>query len=85
MNDAEIPDEVVTAAQLADAEWNRTRRRVDGRGWASVPADQVRRLIAAAVTAERERIADMADRNGAVCPGDDGTSCYFSALIRVQP
>jgi hypothetical protein len=52
----EISDEVVAAAQLADAEWNRTRKR-DGRSWGSVPPDQVRRLIAAAVVAERERIA----------------------------
>ncbi len=48
-------DEVVAAAQHTDAEWNRTRKR-DGRSWGSVPADQVRRLIAAAVVAERERI-----------------------------
>jgi hypothetical protein len=58
----EIPDEVVAAAQkvvaaaqLADAEWNRTRKR-DGRSWGSVPPDPVRCLIAAAVVAERERI-----------------------------
>ena len=35
-------------------------------------------LIAAA---ERERIREMAVRNGAVCAGDEGTSCYFAALI----
>ena len=55
----EISDEVVAAAQLADAEWNRTRKR-DGRSWGSVPPDQVRRLIAAAVVAERERIRSLA-------------------------
>lgn len=39
----------------------------------------------AGVKAERERIAQLADRNGAVCTGDEGTSCYFSALIREVP
>lgn len=64
----EIPDEVIAAAQevvaaalLADAEWNGTRKR-DGRSWGSVPADQVRRLIAAAVAAERERIVTLLKR-----------------------
>jgi histidine triad (HIT) family protein len=36
----------------------------------------------AGAAAERERIRELADRNGAVCTGDEGTSCYFSALIR---
>jgi len=42
-------------------------------------------LLAAAPlirAAERERIREMADRNGAVCTGDEGTSCYFADLIR---
>jgi hypothetical protein len=58
---SEISDEVVAAAQLADAEWNRTRKR-DGRSWGSVPPDQVRRLIAAAVVAERERVVTLLKR-----------------------
>ena len=49
----EIPDEIVAAAQRADYEWSRTRK-ADGRQWGSVPDDQVRRLIAGAVAAERE-------------------------------
>jgi hypothetical protein len=42
-------------------------------------------LLAAAPlirAAERDRIRQLADRNGAVCTGDEGTSCYFSELIR---
>lgn len=31
--------------------------------------------------AERERIRQLAVRNGAVCTGDEGTSCYFADLI----
>lgn len=38
-------------------------------------------IAEAAATAERERIRQLADRTGAVCPGDDGTSCFFSALL----
>ena len=50
----EIPDEIVAAAQRADYEWSRTRK-ADGRGWGSVPDNQVRRLIAGAVAAEQDR------------------------------
>jgi hypothetical protein len=39
-------------------------------------------VIAAAAAAERERIRRLAIRNGAVCAGDDGTSCYFADLLR---
>lgn len=43
-----------------------------------------RREIAAgneAAREERERIRQMAIRNQAVCTSDEGTSCYFSALL----
>jgi hypothetical protein len=36
---------------------------------------------AAIARAERERIRQLATRTQAVCRGDDGTSCYFAALI----
>jgi hypothetical protein len=78
---AEIPDEVVAAALQADHEEGVR----DGRSYHQVAEHQVRRLIAGAVTAERERIIRLADRNEAVCTGDEGTSCYFSALIREVP
>jgi hypothetical protein len=49
----------------------------------------VQRLISesvpGAVTAERERIRQMAIRNNAVCVGDEGTNCYFADLIREEP
>jgi hypothetical protein len=40
------------------------------------------RIGAAVAAAERERIRELADRNNAVCVGDEGTSCYFADLIR---
>jgi hypothetical protein len=46
------------------------------------PESCVATVIAAAAAAERERIRQLAIRNGAVCPGDDGTSCYFADLLR---
>jgi len=39
----------------------------------------------AVAIAERERIAAMAGRTGAVCVGDEGTSCYFADLLRSSP
>ena len=45
-------------------------------------AEAVAGAYAEGVKAERQRIRELADRNGAICPGDDGTSCYFSALIQ---
>lgn len=39
------------------------------------------RIAGAVAEAERERIRQMADRNGAVCTGDEGTSCYFADLL----
>ena len=67
MKPEEISAEVVAAAQQADAEWNRTRlARGDlGRNWQSVGDAQVRRLIAGAVTAERENIAELATTEAA--------------------
>lgn len=40
------------------------------------------RALHEARVAEGERIARLADRTGAVATSDEGTSCYFSALIR---
>lgn len=49
----------------------------------------VQRLISeavpGAVTAERERIRQLATRNNAVCAGDEGTNCYFADLIGEEP
>ena len=39
------------------------------------------RIGAAVAAAERERIREMAVRTGAVCTGDEGTSCCFAALL----
>ena len=80
----EISDEVVAAAQRADAEWNRTRKR-DGRSWGSVPPDQVRRLIAVAVVAERERIRKRAEVTRATFvadgPGGIPVEVPFASVI----
>lgn len=43
--------------------------------------DRLAQAIATAVKAERARIRELADRSGAVCTGDEGTSHYFSALL----
>jgi hypothetical protein len=47
--------------------------------------DGLARAIAAAVMAEQARIRELADRTGAVCTGDEGTSHYFSALLTEGP
>jgi hypothetical protein len=43
--------------------------------------NRLSQVIAAALMAERARIRELADRTGAVCTGDEGTSHYFSALL----
>jgi hypothetical protein len=48
---------------------------------ARVRAEAAERKLAEAVAAERERIRQLADRTEAVCTADEGTSCYFSALL----
>lgn len=77
-----VPEEWIDAALAADLEWMRSARAVV---FVSPARDQVRAMLEAAApliaAAERERIREMAVRNGAVCPGDDGTSCYFAALL----
>jgi hypothetical protein len=47
--------------------------------------DRLAKVIAAALMAERARIRELADRTGAVCTGDEGTSHYFSALLTEAP
>lgn len=74
MTPEEIPAYVVAAAQEAD----RKGRPGD---WTRVPDAQVRRLIAGAVMAERDRIADMADRHCATVPASRG-ALWFSTMIR---
>jgi hypothetical protein len=44
--------------------------------------EMYRRVAGAVAAAERARIRALADRTKAVCTdGDEGTQCYFSALI----
>lgn len=43
------------------------------------------RIAGAVAAAERERIRQMAVRVGAVCTGDEGTSCYFADLLGQPP
>ena len=76
------PDEITEAAAVM-------RNVIDGAqvviGLKDRLAGAAKRLELAgrdAAAAERERIRDLADRNGAVCTGEEGTNCYFSALIR---
>jgi hypothetical protein len=72
----------IDAALVADVIWMRQARAIV---FVSPSRDQVRAMVEAVAplvaAAERKRIREMADRTGAVCPGDDGTSCYFSALL----
>jgi hypothetical protein len=53
------------------------------------PRDELETALLAAAPLiradERDRIRQLADRNGAVCTGDEGTSCFFSELIREDP
>lgn len=78
-----VTDETVQAALAAAIAWQGNARQPL---WAAPATGQVRAMLEAAApliaAAEGERIAKMADRNGAVCVGDEGTGCYFSALIR---
>jgi hypothetical protein len=48
-------------------------------------ADSLGASVRAAKDAERKRIRELADRTGAVCAGDEGTSFYFSALLADKP
>jgi len=83
LTDAAIARAVLRSPALADA----NRKLLDDLMTEYQPkvtalaADALALLIKAAVTAERERIRQVAIRNHAVCTGDDGTSCYFAALI----
>lgn len=86
----QIPAEVVAAAQKADYEGKPG-------DWQRVPDDQVRRLIAGAVAAERERIAQMAEEHHAVTYKLNPQGVYhdpdnpvvikrpFADVIRSQP
>jgi hypothetical protein len=90
MKPDEIPDEVVTAAQQADHEEGVR----DGRSYHRVAEHQVRRLIAGAVAAERERLAGVLDHRAQELADDDDAgsvrrmfACVFgdaAALIREQ-
>jgi hypothetical protein len=51
------------------------------RGDLAALENRLSQAIAAALMAERARIRELADRSGAVCTGDEGTSHYFSALL----
>lgn len=46
---------------------------------------EIRHAIAAAVAAERERIAKLADEHEAVWDDSNGHTMYFAPLIREQP
>lgn len=71
----EIPAGVVAAALRADHEEGVR----DGRSYHQVAEHQVRRIIAGAVAAERERAALLLDRKRAVfCRPCDGEVCDYS-------
>lgn len=53
--------------------------------WLAAPFSEMAAAEKEAATAERERIRQLAIRNGAVCTGDEGTSCYFAELIKEAP
>ena len=81
--DEAVIEAAVDAALAADAEWMRRSRSVV---FTSPSRDQVRMMLEAAApliaVAEGELIAKLADKTGAICTSADGTSCFFSALIR---
>lgn len=78
-----IPPGAISAAQDFDYS-----ARSPLRNWTRVPDEQVERLLLGAMpliaAAQREADARLADEAGAVCTGDEGTSCWFSAVLRTQ-
>jgi len=72
----------IDEALVADVMWMRASHPIV---FVSPSRSQVRAMIEAVAplvaAAERKRIREMAVRNGAVCPGDDGTLCYFADLL----
>lgn len=71
-----IPDGFPTSAEHWYGRWLAAQEQLDEEG-----AQRIAGWPRAAA-AERERIAQLADRNEAVCTGDEGTSCYFADVIR---
>ena len=90
MTPGEVPGELVAAAQAADCDGKSGDRWTS---WTRVPDSQVRRLIAGAVTAEREHIAELATQHHARTSCEDctkmGAACglgpEFVDLIRQEP
>ena len=77
MADETIPGEALKAAREA-----RYGEPVDTYTWDLV-ADAVLTVAAPLIAAaEGERIAQLADRVQAISTSDEGTTCFFSALIR---
>lgn len=91
MPDKALPDGVYEAAEAAFEGWHGAIERATGE-WKALRdspfpgRDELEAALLAAAplirSAERERIRQLAERNGAVCTGDEGTQCYFADLIR---
>jgi hypothetical protein len=80
-------------AAYTEANGNDLRERLEAaeaakrqaKGELAALENRLAQAIAAALMAERARIRELADRSGAVCTGDEGTSHYFSALLTEGP
>ena len=83
MADETIPGAWVTAGIEAVIAHRKRKREVY---WDTPSSEDVRVILAGVApliaAAEGERIAQLEDRTEAACRADEGTSCYFSALIR---
>lgn len=66
---------------VLDSCYAETVRREQAEAHLAALTETLGAAVTAAVSAERERIRKLADRNGAVCTGDEGTSCYFADLL----
>jgi hypothetical protein len=93
-------DDYAARLRAADQSWTRIaverdnlRERLEAaeaakraaKGELAALENRLAQAIAAALMAERARIRELADRSGAVCTGDEGTSHYFSALLTEGP
>jgi len=89
--DESLPDGAYEAADAAFEGWRGAVEHATGewkalRGSPFPGCDELEAALLAAAplirAAERDRIRKLAERNGAVCTGDEGTQCYFADLIR---
>jgi hypothetical protein len=88
--DESLPDGAYEAADAAFEHWMMSEECAGPEGTQRIPGrDELEAALLAAApliaAAERERIRQLAERNNAVCAGDEGTQCWFSDLLGEMP